>query len=96
VVRAVHRLLQRNVLQGTEGRHAARQKNHVDVDAFEIHVARPCMRIDADALARERRTLPADIPGCSPVPRASGCRPAGESATMQIVDELRRLGIPSA
>src|SRR5262249_58081333 len=57
----------------TERRHAARRENHVDVDAFEIHVAHPRVRIDADALARERGTLPADVPGSATILRAP-CR----------------------
>ena len=63
VIGLVHGEFQGDVVQRTERRHTPGREDHVHIDALDIHVAHAGVGIEADALARKRRALPAHVPG---------------------------------
>jgi hypothetical protein len=64
----VHSHLGGHVGKAAHGGDSARGQDHVDVHALDVEVLHACVRIEADPVAGERRSLPADVPRRAAVP----------------------------
>ena len=72
VIGLVHGQLEPDVVQAAERGHAPGGQDHVHVDALDVHVLHTGVRIEADAVARKRRPLPAHVPGSAAVLEPAG------------------------